>query len=74
MICWLCVLIFDLTLPALKDRKEDIEPNLAYELQEYARLHGNNVTFNIEARDRSAFSDFPFGHVGGVISAISMRP
>ncbi len=44
--------LWTFTLPALKDRKEDIEPNLAYELQEYARLHGNNVTFNKEARDR----------------------
>jgi transcriptional regulatory protein RtcR len=39
-------------LPALKDRKEDIEPNVAYELEQFARRHGNNVTFNKEARER----------------------
>ena len=44
--------LWTFTLPALQDRKEDIEPNLAYELQQYARFHGNNVTFNKEARER----------------------
>lgn len=39
-------------LPALKNRKEDIEPNIRYELEQFARLHGNNVTFNKEARER----------------------
>ncbi len=39
-------------LPGLKDRKEDIEPNIAYELDQFARIHGNNVTFNKEARER----------------------
>jgi transcriptional regulatory protein RtcR len=33
-------------LPALKDRREDIEPNIAFELEQFARLHGSNVTFN----------------------------
>ncbi|MGN6368748.1 MAG: RNA repair transcriptional activator RtcR [Phycisphaerae bacterium] len=39
-------------LPALKNRKEDIEPNVAYELEQFARMNGNNVTFNKEARER----------------------
>jgi transcriptional regulatory protein RtcR len=39
-------------LPALKNRKEDIEPNVAYELEQFARVNGNNVTFNKEARER----------------------
>ncbi len=39
-------------LPALKERKEDIEPNVGYELEQFARVHGNNVTFNREARER----------------------
>jgi transcriptional regulatory protein RtcR len=39
-------------LPGLKERKEDIEPNVAYELEQFARVHGNNVTFNKEARER----------------------
>jgi transcriptional regulatory protein RtcR len=38
-------------LPALKDRKEDIEPNLEFELRRYGEREGQNVTFNREARD-----------------------
>jgi transcriptional regulatory protein RtcR len=37
-------------LPALRDRREDIEPNLDYELEQFARIHGTKVTFNKEAR------------------------
>jgi transcriptional regulatory protein RtcR len=37
-------------LPALKDRREDIEPNLDYELEQFARIHGIKVTLNKEAR------------------------
>ena len=43
-------------LPGLADRPEDIAPNLDYELAEYARTEGSQVTFNREARDR--FLDF----------------
>jgi transcriptional regulatory protein RtcR len=38
-------------LPALKDRKEDIEPNLAFELRRFSEREGQNVTFNKEARE-----------------------
>lgn len=38
-------------LPALKDRKEDIEPNLAFELRRFSEREGRNVTFNKEARE-----------------------
>jgi transcriptional regulatory protein RtcR len=38
-------------LPALKDRKEDIEPNLDFELKRHAEREGQNVTFNKEARE-----------------------
>lgn len=37
-------------LPGLRDRPEDIEPNLAYELAEWTRRTGRRVTFNKEAR------------------------
>jgi transcriptional regulatory protein RtcR len=37
-------------LPALKDRKEDIEPNLDFELRRYLEREGQSVTFNKEAR------------------------
>ncbi|MBB1250199.1 RNA repair transcriptional activator RtcR [Rhizobium sp. G21] len=39
-------------LPALRDRKEDIEPNLDFELRRYLDREGQNVTFNKEARER----------------------
>ncbi|MGO4570340.1 RNA repair transcriptional activator RtcR [Microvirga sp. 2TAF3] len=38
-------------LPALKDRKEDIEPNLTFELRRFSEREGQNVTFNKEARE-----------------------
>jgi transcriptional regulatory protein RtcR len=37
-------------LPGLADRREDIEPNLDYELDQYRRRTGTVVTFNKEAR------------------------
>ncbi|MBI5489078.1 MAG: sigma 54-interacting transcriptional regulator [Deltaproteobacteria bacterium] len=39
-------------LPGLRERPEDVEPNLAYELDEYARRTGQRVGFNAEARAR----------------------
>jgi transcriptional regulatory protein RtcR len=38
-------------LPPLRDRREDIEPNLDYELDQFARTQGMKVTFNKEARE-----------------------
>ena len=38
-------------LPALADRKEDIEPNLEFELRRFSERERQNVTFNREARD-----------------------
>ena len=37
-------------LPGLRERREDIEPNLGHELERHARLHGERVSFNKEAR------------------------
>lgn len=39
-------------LPGLADRPEDIEPNLDFELEKFARSNQRQVTFNREARDR----------------------
>jgi len=39
-------------MPSLRERAEDIEPNLEYELSEYARRNGALVTFSREARSR----------------------
>ncbi|MBM7129912.1 RNA repair transcriptional activator RtcR [Dyella mobilis] len=39
-------------LPGLADRHEDIEPNLDFELDKFAKASQRRVTFNREARDR----------------------
>lgn len=39
-------------LPGLAERREDIEPNVRYELDQYAARTGTSVTFNKEARER----------------------
>ena len=38
------------TLPGLKDRREDIEPNLNYELTKFSSLNNRKMTLNAEAR------------------------
>lgn len=43
-------------LPGLAERREDIEPNLDYELESYAQRTGKRISFNSEARRR--FLDF----------------
>jgi len=49
-------LLWTFSLPGLQSRPEDIEPNLQFELDQYARKTGNHVTFSKEARKR--FLDF----------------
>lgn len=39
-------------LPSLADRREDLEPNIAYELQLFAEREDREVTFNKEAKAR----------------------
>lgn len=39
-------------LPGLAQRIEDLEPNLAFELDQFARLNGRRVSFNKQARKR----------------------
>lgn len=43
-------------LPSLAERREDITPNLDYELERFASVSGHKVTLNKEARKR--FLDF----------------
>jgi transcriptional regulatory protein RtcR len=43
-------------LPALRDRPEDIEPNLDYELDQFAQRTGRSVRMNTEAR--TAYLEF----------------
>ncbi|MEP5937343.1 MAG: RNA repair transcriptional activator RtcR [Erythrobacter sp.] len=52
--------LWTFTLPSLADRKEDIEPNIDYELERYAEREGERATFNAEARKRYlAFATSP---------------
>jgi len=44
--------LWTFVLPGLRDRREDIEPNLQYELDGWAERTGERVTFNKEARAR----------------------
>lgn len=39
-------------LPSLADRREDLEPNIDYELERFESTDGRRVTFNREARQR----------------------
>ena len=48
--------LWTFTLPGLKDRTEDLEPNLDYELDRFAERNNLHVTFNKEAR--KGFLDF----------------
>jgi transcriptional regulatory protein RtcR len=44
--------LWTFTLPGLRARPEDIEPNLQFELDQFARRTGNHVTFSKEAREQ----------------------
>ncbi|GAA6159923.1 DNA-binding transcriptional regulator RtcR [Ruegeria sp. HU-ET01832] len=43
--------MWSFTLPALRDRREDVEANLAFELGRAERSMGTQVGFNVDARD-----------------------
>jgi transcriptional regulatory protein RtcR len=50
-------------LPGLAERREDIEPNLDYELDRFAEREGDRTSFNKEARQRYlAFATGPDAH------------
>lgn len=44
--------LWTFTMPSLRERKEDIEPNLQFELDQYADRNGRRVTFSREALTR----------------------
>jgi transcriptional regulatory protein RtcR len=44
--------LWTFVLPGLKDRPEDLEPNLDFELELFAQKTGASVRFNREARER----------------------
>ncbi len=43
--------LWTFTLPGLAQRREDIEPNLEYELDRFAEREGEHTSFNKEARE-----------------------
>jgi len=52
--------LWTFSLPGLAERREDIEPNLDYELERFAEREGTRVSFNKEARERYlAFAEGP---------------
>jgi transcriptional regulatory protein RtcR len=52
--------LWTFTLPGLADRREDIAPNLDYELDRFAEREGERASFNTEARQRYlAFATAP---------------
>ncbi|SFR89419.1 RNA repair transcriptional activator RtcR [Sphingomonas jatrophae] len=52
--------LWTFSLPGLADRREDIAPNLDYELERFAEREGSRITFNKEARERYlAFATAP---------------
>ena len=44
--------LWTFSLPGLADRREDIAPNLDYELERFAEREGTRVAFNKEAREK----------------------
>jgi transcriptional regulatory protein RtcR len=44
--------LWTFALPSLAERREDIAPNLDYELDRFAEREGDRITFNKEARER----------------------
>ena len=44
--------LWSFRMPGLADRREDIEPNLDYELEKWASRTGKRLSFNKEARER----------------------
>lgn len=50
--------LWSFRLPGLAERREDIEPNLEYELDKFSRKSGKHISLNKEARD--LFLSFAF--------------
>ncbi|MFC7337604.1 RNA repair transcriptional activator RtcR [Haloferula chungangensis] len=55
--------LWTFSLPALRDRHEDISPNLDYELRRFAEKEGRQASFNKEAREEFlTFAQAPDTH------------
>jgi transcriptional regulatory protein RtcR len=44
--------LWTFNLPALKNRREDIEPNIKYELDEFSRINNSRLSFNKESLEK----------------------
>ncbi len=65
--------LWTFTLPGLRQRQEDIEPNLDYEVERHATLTGDSVRFNTEARRAwLAFATSPRQH--GAVTFANFLP
>ncbi len=65
--------LWTFTLPGLRQRQEDIEPNLDYEVERHASLTGDSVRFNTEARRAwLAFATSPGQH--GAVTFANFLP
>lgn len=64
--------LWTFNLPGLNARSEDLEPNLDFELERFARDHGQQVRFNVEARQRYlAFATHPDARWAGNFRELS---
>ncbi len=71
--------LWSFRMPGLRERKEDIEPNFDYELDQFGRRSGTRVTINKEAREeflRFATSDQAlwsanFRDLGGAVTRMA---
>jgi transcriptional regulatory protein RtcR len=71
--------LWTFVLPGLRDRVEDIEPNLDFEVEQFARKGGASIRFNREARERflrfatSAEAEWPgnFRDLNGAVVRMS---
>lgn len=55
--------LWEYRLPSLKERPEDIEPNIEYELEKFSSKRGQLISFNKTARDiYLSFSQSPEAH------------
>lgn len=71
--------LWTFALPGLRDRIDDIEPNLEYEMARFERDHGQQVVFNKEAKRRFlTFASSPqaawvgnFRDLGGAVTRMA---
>lgn len=71
--------LWTFSLPSLAERKEDIEPNVSYELERFAKRYNRKVSFNKEAYKRFlTFATSPqaiwksnFRDLGGAVTRMS---